>query len=284
MAAVIHTLWEREDRGVLILPGMLPVDEAAVRWELTRYLDDNWQPVLTGDVDGPGSRALDLDRRNPNLGRYSACRRVARTLYLGSAPTVASARRGLDDRSVKLGCVQPGESVLVQGTGGVSLFALQFAKLAGARVILTSSSDDKLARGRALGADETINYKQVPEWGKMARALTGGAGCDHIVEVGGAGTLNQSIRAVRVGGTISMIGVLAGPSHDLNIPLIVMQNLRLQGVTVGSRDQMEEMCRAVALGKLKPVIDKVFPFAEAKAAFAHMASGQHFGKVAISLE
>lgn len=184
---------------------------------------------------------------------------------------------------VTQGRVQPGDTVLIQGTGGVSLFALQFAKMAGARVILTSSSDEKLERGRALGADETINYKTTPEWGKAARRLTDGKGCDHIVEVGGAGTLNQSIRAVRVGGTISMIGVLAGPSSDLTIPLVVMTNIRLQGVTVGSREQMEAMCRGIAQAKMKPVVDRVFPFEQAKDAFAYMSSGRHFGKVAIAI-
>lgn len=182
------------------------------------------------------------------------------------------------------GRVQPGETVLVQGTGGVSLFALQFAKLAGARVIATSSSDEKLARVRKLGADETINYRTTPDWGRTARSLTGGRGVDHVVEIGGAGTLNQSIRAVRVGGAISMIGVLAGPGEGaLAIPLVVMQNIRLQGVTVGSREQMEAMCTAIARHGMRPVIDQVFPFAEAKEAFAHMASGQHFGKVAIAV-
>jgi NADPH:quinone reductase-like Zn-dependent oxidoreductase len=165
----------------------------------------------------------------------------------------------------------------------VSLFALQFAKLAGAEVILTSSADEKLARGRALGADHLINYRTTPEWGKAARALTGGQGVDHVVEVGGAGTLNNSIRAVRVGGTLSMIGVLAGPAKELALPLVVMQYLRLQGVTVGSREGFEAMLRAMSQHKLKPVIDRVFPFEEAKSAFEHLRSGAHFGKVVISL-
>ena len=136
---------------------------------------------------------------------------------------------------ISQGEVGPGDRVVVQGTGGVSIFALQFAKMAGAEVIATSSSDEKLEKVRALGADHVINYRTTPEWGKAVREMTDGAGVDHVVEVGGADTLRQSIRAVRVGGRISLIGVLSGAKHELMLPWIVTQNVRLQGVTVGSR-------------------------------------------------
>lgn len=184
---------------------------------------------------------------------------------------------------VTLGKVQPGERVLIQGTGGVALFALQFAKLAGAEVIMTSSSDEKLARVKAMGADHLINYKADPQWGRTARALTGGAGLDHIVELGGAGTLLQSIRAIRPGGFIAMIGVLSGPSNDLQIPLVVMQQVRLQGVTVGSKEGLDAMLRAMTLAGTKPVLDQMFEFSEAgvRAAFSHMGGGSHFGKIVI---
>lgn len=184
---------------------------------------------------------------------------------------------------VTQGQVRPGDTVLVQGTGGVSLFALQFAKLCGARIILTSSSDEKLRRGRALGADETINYKTTPEWARTVRAFTQGKGCDHVIEIGGAGTLQQSIRAVRVGGIISMIGVLGGATSELTIPLVVTTNIRLQGVTVGARDGMEAMCAAIAQHQLHPVIDKTFLFEEAKEAFAYMTAGAQFGKITIAI-
>jgi NADPH:quinone reductase-like Zn-dependent oxidoreductase len=186
---------------------------------------------------------------------------------------------------VTLGRVQPGERVLIQGTGGVALFALQFAKLAGAEVIVTSSSDAKLARAKTLGADHGINYKANPEWGKAARAMTGGAGLDHIVELGGAGTLMQSIRAIRPGGTISMIGVLSGPSNDLHIPLVVMQQIRLQGVTVGSKEGLDAMLRAMSVAKTKPVIDSHFEFSESgvRDAYRHMGKGAAFGKIVIGL-
>lgn len=184
---------------------------------------------------------------------------------------------------VKLGAVRPGETVLTQGTGGVSLFALQFAKLCGARVIATSSSEAKIEKLKALGADVTLNYKTTPDWGKFVRGVTA-SGVDLVVEVGGVGTLNESIRATRIGGTIAFIGVLAGqPQGELRLPLMVMQQQRLQGVTVGSTEDLQAMVNAIAQNRLKPVIDRTFAFADAKAAFAYVASGRHFGKVAIAI-
>jgi NADPH:quinone reductase-like Zn-dependent oxidoreductase len=185
---------------------------------------------------------------------------------------------------VKLGGVKPGQTVLTQGTGGVSLFALQFAKMCGARVIATSSSDAKIERLKILGADVTINYKTTPDWGKKARKLTG-YGVDLVVEVGGTGTLNESIRATRIGGTIAFIGVLAGPPPaNSRLPLMVMQQQRLQGITVGSVEDLQAMCDAISLNRMKPVIDKTFSFDEVREAFARMSSGAHFGKVAIAIE
>lgn len=179
------------------------------------------------------------------------------------------------------GRVKPGDSVLVQGTGGVSLFALQFARMLGARVICTSSSDEKLERARALGADETINYRSVPEWGRVARDLAGGDGIDHIVEVGGQGTLPQSLRAVRPGGTISMIGVLAGSTMDASLGLVVTRHVRLQGITVGSAEDFRAMARAIGTDGLRPVVDRVFEFDQLPAAMQYLASGRHFGKICI---
>lgn len=184
---------------------------------------------------------------------------------------------------VKLGDVKPGQTVLTQGTGGVSLFALQFSKMCGARVIATSSSNAKIGRLKELGADLTLNYKQTPDWGKKVRELTG-HGVDLVVEVGGVGTLNESIRATRIGGTIAFIGVLAGPPpFELRLPLMVMQQQRLQGVTVGSVEDLKAMADTIAINRMKPVIDRTFPFDQVKQAFAHMASGAHFGKVAIAI-
>jgi NADPH:quinone reductase-like Zn-dependent oxidoreductase len=178
------------------------------------------------------------------------------------------------------GSLKAGETVLVQGSGGVSLFALQFAKMAGARVIATSSSDAKLERLRLLGADELINYKTTPEWDKPARAFTNGVGVDHIVEVGGAGTLPTSIKAVRRGGHIALIGVLTG-SGEIDPRPILVKSIRLQGVYVGSRRMFEEMNRAITLARLKPVLDRVFPLDQVIEAMRYQESGAHFGKIAI---
>ena len=179
------------------------------------------------------------------------------------------------------GAIAPGDKILVQGTGGVSLFALQFAKMLDAVAIVTSSSDDKLARVRRMGADETINYRKVPEWGKRAREIAGGEGIDHIIEVGGQGTLPQSLRAIRAGGTISLIGVLAGGNMDLPLGPIVTRHVRLQGITVGNRDDFTQMAAAMTQHKITPVIDRVFEFEGLRIALDYLSSGKHFGKICI---
>ena len=178
------------------------------------------------------------------------------------------------------GGLKAGDTVLTLGTGGVSIFALQFSKMSGASVISTSSSDEKLARVCSMGATGLINYKTTPDWEKPVRTMTG-LGVDHIVEVGGAGTLEKSMKAVRSSGTISLIGVLTGGSGEVNPRLILMKSIRVQGIYVGSREMFEQMNRAITLHKLRPVIDRVFPFADAVAAYHHMESGAHFGKIVI---
>ncbi len=185
---------------------------------------------------------------------------------------------------ISQGRLTSSDTLLVQGTGGVALFALTFAKSVGARVIITSSSDEKLAKARALGADETINYVQQPKWGKAVRALTDGVGADHVLELGGAGTLAQSLEAVRSGGQVSMIGVLTGGAGQINLTPILMRNIRVQGVLVGPRTDFEAMNRAIEHNKIRPVISDTFAFSEAKAAFEHMAAAKHFGKICISLD
>jgi NADPH:quinone reductase-like Zn-dependent oxidoreductase len=181
------------------------------------------------------------------------------------------------------GGLKAGESVLLLGTGGVSTFALQLAVLSGARVIITSSSDAKLERARAMGAAEVVNYRQVPDWGARVKELTGGEGVDYVLEVGGAGTLAQSLQAVRAGGRIYLIGVLSGNAAEISLPAIQMRMVHVDGVLVGSRTSFEALNRAVALHRLRPVIDRTFPLAEARAAFDHMAAGGHFGKICIAL-
>jgi len=178
--------------------------------------------------------------------------------------------------------VARGESVLTQGSGGVSLFALQFAKLRGARVIATSSSKERCARLAALGADATVDYRANPEWDRAVVELTGGAGCDRIVEVGGAGTLERSLRAIRVGGLIAVIGVLAGKGSFDPMP-VIMKSARLFGISVGPRDMFEAMNRAIVEHRLRPVIDRTFPLAELPEALRHMEAGAHVGKICIEL-
>jgi NADPH:quinone reductase-like Zn-dependent oxidoreductase len=182
---------------------------------------------------------------------------------------------------VSYGGLKAGDTVLVQGTGGVSIFALQFARLMGARVIVTSSSDEKLARAKALGASAFVNYRTHPKWEEQVRELTGGMGVDHVVEVGGAGTLAQSFKAVRRSGRISVIGVLSGAAAEVNPMPVLMRGLTLQGIFVGNRRMFLDMNRALETSALKPVVDRVFPFAEAKEALRYLQSGAHFGKVVI---
>jgi NADPH:quinone reductase-like Zn-dependent oxidoreductase len=181
---------------------------------------------------------------------------------------------------VEAGRIKAGETVVVLGTGGVSCFALQFAKLHGARVILTSSCDEKFARGKALGADDLINYRKTPEWDAEVLKLTDGIGADHIVEVGGPGTIEKSLKAVRMGGTLSVIGAVSGPGQIDPRP-INRKAITLHGIHVGSREMFEAMNRAITQSGLKPFIDRVFSFEDAKAAYEHMMSGQHFGKIVV---
>lgn len=178
---------------------------------------------------------------------------------------------------------KPGDTVLVQGSGGVSVFALQLAKAAGARVIATSSSGEKLERLRDLGADELINYKEVPAWGPKALELTGGRGVDTVVEVGGAGTLDQSMLAARVGGHIALLGVLAGVAGPVQTALLFSKNLTVQGLTVGSRAQQLDLISALEVNGIKPVISDTFELANLADAFRHQIANKHFGKIAVAI-
>jgi NADPH:quinone reductase-like Zn-dependent oxidoreductase len=175
----------------------------------------------------------------------------------------------------------PGETVLVQGTGGVSQFATQFAKAAGGRVIIISSSDEKLEKARTLGADAGINYQTAPDWDTRVLELTDGVGVDRVIEVGGAGTLARSINAVRDEGQISLIGVLAGWAQEVSVTPLIAKNVHIQGFTVGSRAAFEEMNRAIRASKVRPVIDRTFTFSEARNALASLEKGGRFGKIVI---
>jgi len=236
---------------------------------------DRFRISLGGDVDGTLTQQMCLP----------AAHVVPVPDHLTDAEAASLPCAGVTAWSAVIGQgrVGPSDTVLIHGTGGVALFALQFAKAAGARVIITSSDDGKLERARALGADGTINYRRTPDWDKAVKGMTAGEGVDHVVELGGAGTLERSVRAARIGGTLSLIGVLAGATAEVPLPLVVMRNLRLQGVTVGSRDDFAAMVRAIAHHALRPVVDRTFPFEDAPQAFGYLEQQRHFGKVCIAV-
>jgi NADPH:quinone reductase-like Zn-dependent oxidoreductase len=232
--------------------------------------------ALGGAVNGVMSEYVLLSENGVvPIPDYLSCEEAA------SLPCAAvTAWNGL----VEQGKLIAGQTVLLLGTGGVSMFALQIAKLHGARVIITSSSDEKLARAKALGADETINYKADPDWEKTAWSLTGKIGVDHVVEVGGPGTLEKSLQATRQGGAIAQIGVLADPTAKISPMPILAKSLHLNGIYVGSRAMFQRMLTAFTVNQTHPIIDRVFPFAEAKNAYAYLQSGAHFGKIVITME
>jgi NADPH:quinone reductase-like Zn-dependent oxidoreductase len=202
-------------------------------------------------------------------------------LTFAEAATLPCAALTAWDALIVEGKIKAGDTILTLGTGGVSIFALQFALLNGAQAIITSSSDEKLAKARQLGASQTINYKQTPDWGKRVRQLTNGRGVDLVVEVGGAGTFNQSVAALKRGGHCSLIGVLASGA-EANIVPVLMNGIRVQGIFVGSRDMFAAMNAAISLHQMRPVIHQTFGFEEAHEAFSLMESGKHFGKICIS--
>ena len=184
---------------------------------------------------------------------------------------------------VHAGRTKAGDVVVIQGTGGVSIFALQFAKMLGAKVLGTSSSEEKLERARALGLHAGINYKQSPDWSAWVREQTNNSGADLVVEVGGAGTLNHSLRAVRIGGVIAQIGVLSHSDKSIEIASVLRRQVEIKGIYVGSREHFEEINRAIEVNDLHPVVSDVFTFDRAREALRAMESGSHFGKIVIQV-
>ncbi|MHB1023668.1 MAG: zinc-dependent alcohol dehydrogenase family protein [Acidobacteriaceae bacterium] len=229
--------------------------------------------ALGGDVDGMLAEYVVLDAEGVIA--------FPEHLNYAEAATLPCAAVTAWQALVHAAAIKAGDVVLIQGTGGVSIFALQFAKLLGARVLGTSSSDEKIAKAKAFGLDAAVNYREQPDWAKWVYEETGGIGVDAVVEVGGAGTFNQSLKAVRVCGTVAQIGVLSAPGEPISILPVLHKQIRVQGIYVGSRAMFEEMNRAIAQANLKPVIDHLFPFSEVREAMQHMASGAHFGKVVV---
>ncbi len=244
-------------------------------WTAGKIGRDTMKSALGGPIHGLLREAATL--------RADAVVRVPDHLSLEEAATLPCAALTAWHALVEKGNLHAGQTVLVLGTGGVSVFALQLATAHGARVIVTSSSDEKLARARELGAWQTVNYRTTPDWERAVFDLTDREGVDHVVEVGGAGTLEKSLAAVAFGGRISLIGVLTGFEGAVNPWPVVARSVAVQGIYVGSADMFRRMARAIDATGLRPVIDRVFPFEEAPAAFTHMAEGRHFGKVVVRL-
>jgi NADPH:quinone reductase-like Zn-dependent oxidoreductase len=254
----------RAKPGDLVCPIVMP------HWLNGPMRDEHRRATLGGSVDGVMAEQMKLSQEAVVKAPQAYSAIEAATLPC-AALTAWNALAGLT----------PGDLVLTQGTGGVSLFALQFAHAMGAGVVVTSSSDEKLARARALGAQHGINYRRLPEWAAELRRLTG-RGADLVIELGGAQSLAQSIRAVRTGGTIALIGVLSGATAEIELGRVVTRGLRLQAITLGSRDDFEAMVRFIDQHGIKPVIDDHrFAFAETRDAIAAIAEGKHFGKLAI---
>jgi NADPH:quinone reductase-like Zn-dependent oxidoreductase len=254
------------------------VGDAVVSSFWPYWLDGDMTPATRRDIpgetiDGYAREFVSLPAQFFTKAPASCTHAEAATLTCAGV----TAWRGL----VTCGQVKPGDTALILGTGGVSLFALQFAKLAGARVIATSSSEEKLEKLKALGADDVINYKATSDWGQTAKDLTDGRGVDHVIEVGGPATLTQSITACRTGGHIALIGILTGFVTDVSIPALFSNQIRISGISIGSRADQEHMIRAITINGMKPVIDCSFPLQDIAAALRHYESQKQFGKICL---
>lgn len=231
--------------------------------------------ALGGDIDGMLAEYVVLSQ--------SGVVGIPDNLSYAEAATLPCAGVTAWNALVNAGQVHPGEVVVTQGTGGVSIFALQFAKMMGATVLGTSSSDEKLERAKNLGLNTGLNYRRTPEWAKWVLRETNNRGADLIVEVGGAGTFSQSVQAVRIGGTVAQIGVLSQSDQPLPIAPLLHRQVRVQGIYVGSRAHFEAMNQAIVTSHLRPVVDKIFAFPQAREALATMEKGSHFGKIVIQV-
>ncbi len=242
-------------------------------WIEGRATAEKIRGALGGDIDGMLAEEVVLHEQGVV--------KVPEYLTMEEAATLPCAALTAWNAVVNAAHLTAGQTVVIQGTGGVSIFALQFAKAMGARVLGTSSSDAKLERARTLGLDAGLNYRKHPEWAKWVLEQTGGAGADAVVEVGGAGTFPQSLASIKIGGTVAQIGVLSQSTDPLQIPLILYRQARVQGMYVGSRTQFEEMNRALEQNRIQPVIDQIYSFKDLPPALARMQAGEHFGKIVV---
>jgi NADPH:quinone reductase-like Zn-dependent oxidoreductase len=264
------------------------VGEKVTKWKVgDRVCPIFMQGWIDGEIDFQKARTAlggDLDGCLREFGVFGENGLVAIPEHLSyeEAATLPCAAVTAHNALMVSGNVKSGDSVLLQGTGGVSIFALQFASVYGCRTIITSSSDDKLNRAKELGANDLINYKERMDWDKAVLDLTEKRGVDHVVEVGGAGTLQRSVNAAKMGGHIAVIGVLAGKG-DFNPATVLMKAVKMQGIFVGSRQMFEDMNRLISQHRLQPVIDKTFAFDEARDALKYMESASHFGKIVVKI-
>ena len=260
--------------------GEFAVGDKVVSTFFPHWMDGEPDRAVMGDVPGDGADGFAREYVTAPVTSFT---RAPAGYSDAEAATLTCAGLTAWRALVVNGAVKSGDTVLVQGTGGVSIFALQFAKAAGATVIATSSSDEKLERLRAMGADHLINYKTTGNWGDKARELTGGRGVDHVVEIGGSGTMPQSIAATRIGGHIALIGVLAGVAGNVPTVFVMQGNQRIIGLTVGARRHQQDMIRAIEANGIKPVIDRHFQLEQIADAFRHQESGKHFGKICLDI-
>ncbi len=263
------------DRVTRFRPGDRVVNCFFEDWEAGEATERQMLTARGGGIDGVLAEEVVFSER--------ALLPIPSHLSFEQAATLPCAAVTAWQALVTLGGLRAGDTILTLGTGGVSLFALQFAKLHGARVIITSSSDEKLARARELGADETINYRTEPDWDQVVLERTGGRGVDHAIDLGGPGTLAKSLASTRVSGRVSMIGVLTGVDGAVNPLPALFNRITIQGIYVGSREMFEAMNRAITTARLNPIVDKVFPMEEAQDAYRYLKSGKHFGKVVIRI-
>lgn len=261
------------------------VTEFAVGDHVVSTFFPDWltgEPVVAGFGRVPGD-GIDGYAREQVTMPATAFTRAPKGYSHAEAATLTTAGLTAWRALFENGNLKPGQTVLVQGSGGVSIFALQLAKIAGARVIATTSSDEKMSKLKDLGADEVINYREDPSWGQTAMRLTDGLGVDHVIEVGGPATLAESISATRVGGHIALIGVLSGITGELPLAHALGRHVRLQALVVGSRHHQQSFIQAIEVNGLRPVIDRHFALDDLVEAFQYQASGQHFGKIVLDI-
>jgi NADPH:quinone reductase-like Zn-dependent oxidoreductase len=267
---------------------VVEIGESVTKWKVgDRVCPIFMQDWIEGEIDFKKARTTlggDLDGCLREFGAFdeNGLVRIPDHLNYEEAATLPCAGVTAFNALSVSGCLKPDDTVLLQGTGGVSIFALQFASVLGCRTIITSSSNEKLMRAKELGADDLINYIEREDWDQAVLDLTEKRGVEHVVEVGGAGTLQKSVNAVKMGGHVAVIGVLSGKG-EFNPTVILMKAVKMQGIFVGSRRMFEDMNRLICQHTLKPVVDKIFAFEETQKAFEYMESGSHFGKIVIKI-